>query len=229
MENRYNDNIREANQMILDLTPGNVTLRLMLAIELSNRLKEKIGYKIIELGCGEGDLTQYMLKVMPSLGLEVLDVSAEMLSLAKSKLEAYGDNVKYVQSDAYDYLKLIGEEKYDVIVSAWTIHNFPWDDKERIFQQIFSSLKPGGILLLMDKIYVDDLVVAQTYYNGQIARYKKLNDLVREDMLAHEVQDYSPAYKMSETQTKKALEKVGFKDFKLIDRIERDAVISVEK
>ena len=229
MKNRYDDNIREANQTILDLTAGNVTLRLMLAFELLDKLKEKTDHKVIELGCGEGDLTHYLFKVIPNLEMEVLDVSAEMLSLAKTKLVNYRDKVRYMQSDANEHVKFVGNEQYDVIVSAWTIHNFIWDDKKEIFQQIFSSLKPGGTMLLMDKIYADDPVVSQSSYDSQIARYEKLNDLVREDMLAHELQDYSPEYKMSELQTKVTLESVGFKNFKIIDRIERDVVVSVQK
>lgn len=229
MENRYDNNIRAANQMILDLTPGNVVLRLMLAFDLVDKLKGKVDYNVIELGCGEGDLTQHLLRVMPNLELEVLDVSSEMISLAKKKLESHGSRVKYIEGDAYNYLNSAGTEKYDLIVSAWTIHNFPWKDKEKIFGQIFASLKMGGALLMMDKVYVDSEIDAKLSYDAQINRYKKLNHLVREDMLAHEVQDYSPEYKMSETHTKEVLESAGFKNFKIIDRVERDIVFSTEK
>lgn len=229
MENRYNDNIREANQMILDLTPGNVALRVMLACELGEKIKSTSKYSIIELGCGEGDLTAYLLKVIPNLQLEVLDVSPEMLLSAKEKLKEYTDRLVFVQSDANDYLKSKGDQVYDFILSAWTIHNFLWDDKKKIFAQIFASLKPGGMMFLMDKIYEDNPQNAQVSYDMQIARYKKLGDLVRDDMLAHEIQDFSPDYKMSETPTREVLEKIGFKNFSIIDRVGRDVVISVSK
>lgn len=215
--------------MILDLTPGNVTLRLMLACELANKLKGKGNYKMIELGCGEGDLTQYLFKTVPDLKLEILDISPEMLALAEGKLKGYEGTVEYIQADAHDYLMSAGENKYDVIVSAWTIHNFPWDDKKKMFKQIFSSLKPGGVMFLMDKIYADNSIEAQDMYDAQINRYKRLSDLVREDMLKHEAQDYSSDYKMTGEQTRDILQSIGFKNYKVIDRIERDTVISVEK
>lgn len=81
----------------------------------------------------------------------------------------------------------------------------------------------------MDKIYVDDAVEAQNSYNVQINRYKRLDDSVRDAMLAHEVQDYTLEYRMTEEQTKTCLESIGFKNYKIIDRVERDIVISVEK
>lgn len=229
MENRYDNNIREANQLILDLTPGNVPLRVMVAYELASILPSKNNPKIIELGCGEGDLTWYLFKVIPSLQIEALDISAEMIASAKEKLASHQNAVTFIQDDASTYLKNSGEDVYDVIISAWTIHNFIWNDKKKIFEQIYTSLKTGGVMLLMDKIYEDDPVAAQASYDMQINRYKKLDDMVRDDMLSHEVQDFSEDYKMSETQTKQVLEAIGFKNFKVIDRVGRDAVISAEK
>lgn len=229
MDNRYDNSLREANQMILDLTPGNVTLRVMLACEFRERIKGKAEYRVIELGSGEGDLTAYLFKVIPDIALEVLDVSPEMISSAKVRLAEYGNRVTYIANDANDYLKSVGDTAYDFILSAWTIHNFTWEDKKKLFVQIFSSLKPGGMMLLMDKIYADDPKEAQVSYGMQIARYKKLGDLVRDDMLAHEVQDFSDDYRMSETQTREVLETIGFKDFKIIDRVGRDVVIAVTK
>lgn len=229
MENRYDSNIREANQMILDLTPGNVTLRVMLACELAGLVKGKTNPKIIELGCGEGDLTEYLFKVIPDLNLELLDVSPEMITLAKEKLSNRIQSVSFVEQDAADYLNKVGNDTYDFIISAWTVHNFPWNDKKKLFQQIYDSLKPGGVMLLMDKLYEDDSKAAQLSYDMQIERYKKLGDSVREDMLSHEVQDFSDDYRMQETQTKEVLESIGFKGCKVVDRVGRDVVITASK
>jgi ubiquinone/menaquinone biosynthesis C-methylase UbiE len=201
----------------------------MLACELSNLIKEKQDPEIIELGCGEGDLTEYLFKVIPNLKLELLDVSVEMITIAKDKLSNHTQSVSFIEKDAAGYLSEVGDNKYDFIISAWTIHNFPWNDKKKLFQQIFNSLKSGGVMLLMDKIYEDDLRAAQLSYDMQINRYKKLGDSVREDMLLHEVHDFSDDYRMSEVQTKKVLEEIGFKNFKVIDRVGRDLVISIEK
>ena len=229
MKNRYDDNIREANQLILDLTPGNVDLRLMLAFELAEKLKGKSDYKIIELGCGEGDLTKYLFKIIPDIQLEALDISPEMLSSAKENLKGHADQIVFIESDAEDFLEKGGDNTYDFILSAWTIHNFPWTEKEKVFRRIFASLKTGGTMLLMDKVYVDDPIETQLSYDMQMKRYQKLGDAVRDDMLKHEVQDFSLDYRMSETQTKEVLGKIGFKDFEVIDRVGRDVVISVTK
>tara|TARA_Y100000034_G_C6575198_1_gene249389 strand:- start:281 stop:511 length:231 start_codon:yes stop_codon:yes gene_type:complete len=75
LKNRYDDKLREGNQLINELNPGNTILKIGLAHEIRKSLKTKSNLKILEIGSGEGDLTKYILKMNPSVNLIALDVS----------------------------------------------------------------------------------------------------------------------------------------------------------
>jgi ubiquinone/menaquinone biosynthesis C-methylase UbiE len=122
-KNRYDNLLRDGNQSIIDLTPGNYVLRIELSLELKNIIQNKNNVKMLEIGVGEGDLTKYILKNNKSIHIDCLDISKEMLGLAKHSLSEYVNNLNFICADALDFLNT-AESKYDIIISGWTIHNF---------------------------------------------------------------------------------------------------------
>jgi hypothetical protein len=49
-QNRYDDKLREANHLILDLTPANYLMRIEIALEIKNIAQDKPNIKILEIG-----------------------------------------------------------------------------------------------------------------------------------------------------------------------------------
>jgi len=84
--NRYDDSLREGNQIIIDLTPANYTLRIELALELKSIIQNNPKRKILEIGVGEGDLTKHILKENPAIHIDCLDISEEMIETSKQTL-----------------------------------------------------------------------------------------------------------------------------------------------
>lgn len=229
MENRYNNTLREANQMILELTPANTVLRIVLSFLLKEKLAGRADSRIIELGCGEGDLTERMLAVNKDVSVEALDVSKEMLEMAKMRLQSFAPRVAFVHADAGEYLEERGPGVYDFILSAWVIHNFTWDDKRQLFRHIFASLKTGGYMLFLDKVYPDDENLSRRYYESQVKRYRLVEGAAGDDIIQHEAQDFSLDYRMKESETLECLNKVGFRNIEVVDRVEREVVMSARK
>ncbi len=62
IKNRYDNKLREGNQIILNLTPGNYVLRIELSLFLKNIFKNNKNFRILEIGSGEGDLTKHILE-----------------------------------------------------------------------------------------------------------------------------------------------------------------------
>ncbi|HLD02977.1 MAG TPA: class I SAM-dependent methyltransferase [Candidatus Nanoarchaeia archaeon] len=182
----------------------------------------------MEIGSGEGDLTQYILEHNPSLAIDILDVSPEMIERSKEALARYKDRVTFICDDALAYLKRT-DATYDAIASAWVIHNFTWDEKHRIFRKIHSCLSPQGALLLMDKVYPGNVKSRWEMAEHQFRRYRYLDEPLRTEILDHEAQDASDSYRMDEKATLKALADAGFSQMHLIDRVERDVLIAAEK
>jgi len=222
MKNRYTKSLVKNNQIILALVPANEVLRLIVAFELQDLYKT--GGRVLEVGCGEGDSAKPILEHTKA-SLDLLDVSKEMITLCKKNLRAFSARTQYICKDALVYLK--SAKPYNIIFSEWTVHNFPWKDKEVLFHAIYENLKPGGSFILMDKVYPEK--GAQQLLEQQIERYRRWGTKGAGDIIEHEKQDYTDAYRMDEKRLIAVLKKTGFTSVVIKDRVERDVVLVATK
>lgn len=97
----------------------------------------------LDLGCGDGRLTQFLLRRLPAGHVIAVDRSANMLQAARDRLTAEFDgHVSYVQLslEQIDY-----EAEIDLAFSNAAFH---WiKDHPRLFAAIYRALKPGGLLI----------------------------------------------------------------------------------
>lgn len=233
MENRYDNVLRKGNQTIIDLSPANVTLRIVLAKKYNEMLvSRKTGWNTLEIGCGEGDLTKQIMKYnSKSIHKHyLLDISEDMIASAKNNLSECKNDLRYICDDAYTYLKN-SNRTLAYIYSGWTIHNFLWKDKVKLFQVIYDSLTESGVMLMMDKIYPDDREEQLRLFDIQEKRHKEYIDSssLSYEICEHERQDFKDDYRMEETQTITLLKMIGFKKVYIVDRVERDVVLIAEK
>ncbi len=117
MENRYDDKLREGNQLIIDLSPANYTERIISSLELKNALDGTNG-NVLEIGIGEGDLTKYIFTYNPEISLDAVDISPAMIEIAKRNLSAHAKHVHYFCEDALGKFLRNSAKQYDVIVSS---------------------------------------------------------------------------------------------------------------
>jgi trans-aconitate 2-methyltransferase len=97
----------------------------------------------LDLGCGSGRLTEFLLRRLPQGHVIAVDRSANMLEAARSHLEpSFAGRVEYLQK-SLDELDL--EQKADLAFSNAAFH---WvRDHARLFAAVFAALKPGGWLV----------------------------------------------------------------------------------
>lgn len=106
--------------------------------------------RILELGCGTGELTVKVLKQCPHAELVAVDYSPRMIDFVGAKLDAKGerDRVKTFQLDfgawANDEADAEVESPFDAIISSLAIHHLTDEMKGKLFQKIARSLKPSG-------------------------------------------------------------------------------------
>lgn len=223
MKNRYDSILRKNNQAILDLVPYNPFLFTVAALEIKKLAKSES--RVLELGSGEGDSALPILK-RTGVHIDLLDVSKEMIKISKKNLKAFANRTKYICEDAHSYLK--EAESYDIIYSAWTVHNFVQKDKKELLKTIYGGLHKGGAFILMDKVY--PARGGQELLERQNARYKQyLPAAVSRAITGHEVEDANDTYRLDEKVLFKLLKEIGFKSATLVDRIERDVVIIARK
>lgn len=222
MKNRYDGVLNTFNRKILQFAPSNIVLRLVVAHEFKAAYKK--GMRVLEIGCGEGDSAEPLLE-NTDVSLTLLDASPEMITSCKLNLARYSGRTSYACEDGFEYLKRTAP--CDIITSSWTIHNFLWNNQVRLFKAIYRGLAPSGTFILMDKIY--PLKGGNKLLAAQLRRYAYLPPHVRDAIVAHEQADHTRDYRMNEKDIIGYLEETGFCALKIVDRVERDAVIVARK
>jgi SAM-dependent methyltransferase len=101
------------------------------------------GGAALEVGCGSGELTRHLEARFSRV--VALDLSAQMLRVARSRSESAA--VAWLRADAADWPFPAGA--FDCVVSLQTLHHLPL---EATVARMRDSLRPGGILVLMDLV-----------------------------------------------------------------------------
>ncbi len=109
-------------------------------------------YRILELGCGTGNLTCLLAQTFPNAHLTFVDIAPEMLAIARQKIASLTDRFEAVQSD-FNALDL-PENTFDLVISSIALHHLDDPDKARLYRNIFRWLKPGGRFRCADQCMI---------------------------------------------------------------------------
>ncbi|MCC4771582.1 methyltransferase domain-containing protein [Methanosarcina sp. DH2] len=104
---------------------------------------------ILDIGAGTGLLSSFMMKRYPEASFTLIDISEKMLDMAKDRFKN-NSNVKYI---AADYSKYDFVEKYDMVISALSIHHLEDEDKRDLYKKSYSILKENGIFINADQVH----------------------------------------------------------------------------
>ncbi|MFI5316877.1 MAG: class I SAM-dependent methyltransferase [Myxococcota bacterium] len=98
--------------------------------------------RVLELGCGSGDLTLALAARVD--GLDALDVSEPMLEVARSRADARHSRVRWIASSAEAFQP---SGRYSLAVAAESLH---WMDWDAVLPRIARWLEPGASLAIVD-------------------------------------------------------------------------------
>ncbi len=113
--------------------------------------------KVLDIGAGNGMLSELILKQYPNAQITMLDFSPEMLQSAKAYFEKNQidtRNVKYLVGDFItDSWK---EETYDLIISSYALHHIRnEEDLKKVFRKIATSLKEDNGTFICVDMYLE--------------------------------------------------------------------------
>ncbi len=119
-------------------------LRFFIMRELKNLRPQG---KLVDIGCGSGQLAILISQKYPGLEVKGLDVNLDMIETAvKNRERASAGNITFVLGDVQNLP--FENEYFDVVVSSLSLHH--WENAGKAFDEIQRVLKPGGSLLLVD-------------------------------------------------------------------------------
>ena len=124
------------------VSPGGKSL----AREMIGRLELKPGARVLDVGCGLGGSAFVMAREF-GLRVDGIDLSKNMLAIARQKLDAYG-LAGQVELERGNCLELECDTVYDAIYSRDVFLHI--HDKTRLFSVLLGALRPGGQLLFTD-------------------------------------------------------------------------------
>jgi tRNA (cmo5U34)-methyltransferase len=109
-------------------------------------------YRVLDLACGEGLLSQALLERYPDCRVVGMDGSLEMLVRAASRLAGFGPRFQASQFDLFDRSWRVAQPPVQAIVSSLAIHHLDSSQKQVLFQDIYGMLSPGGVFILADLV-----------------------------------------------------------------------------
>ncbi len=121
--------------------------------------------KILDIGCGAGNLEELILKKFPNSQITCVEASPKMAQISRSKLAKYKENVKIIKIDILDFKPT---EKYGLIISNIVLHNISYDKKEKLLKKIRGWLKSDGIFIWGDLIKYDDKKMQEFFVNYRL-------------------------------------------------------------
>jgi 2-polyprenyl-3-methyl-5-hydroxy-6-metoxy-1,4-benzoquinol methylase len=102
---------------------------------------------ILEIGCGPGNITRYLLSKKPDFDIFATDVAPNMIELAKQNCP----EAKFALMDARDISQL--GEKYDGIVCGFCLPFLTTDDVEKLISDCAQLLNQNGVIYIS---FMDD-------------------------------------------------------------------------
>jgi ubiquinone/menaquinone biosynthesis C-methylase UbiE len=109
------------------------------------------GMTVLDAGCGPGRLTVPLALSVGSAGHVVaIDIQLGMLARAMAKVEAAGlKNVEFVMASLGD--SKLATNCFDRAIMVTVLGEIP--DRAAAYAELFSALKPGGLLAVVEVIF----------------------------------------------------------------------------
>ncbi len=134
--------IESYDQSIRRFIPGYETGLLRAAEEIARARPRKV----LDLGAGTGALSEFILAQSDTTVVELLDVDAEMLAVARARLKRFGNRARFRQESFLDPLP-----SCDAAAASLALHHVPlMADKTRLYGRICEALAPGGVFVNAD-------------------------------------------------------------------------------
>ena len=105
--------------------------------------------KIMDVATGTGDLAIAMAKRVDRTQILGVDLSEEMLAVARKKIQKQGleERIMLEKGDA-ENLAMVSSESLDAATVAFGVRNF--ENIERGLSEIYRTLRVGGLLVVLE-------------------------------------------------------------------------------
>ena len=113
--------------------------------------QRKKGLTMLDLGCGDGFVTEAIRSRYPDNVFYLMDGSKFMIEKARERFKNV--DMIFLAETFENYLnRSANVDKYDFIYSANAIHHLDFPEKRRLYSRVFDELKAGGLFVNSDPV-----------------------------------------------------------------------------
>nr|WP_319374350.1 class I SAM-dependent methyltransferase [uncultured Methanobacterium sp.] len=157
VKDHFEEEAEEFDELIRTLIPFYESMINSLVLSLPFHGKEKI--KILDLGCGTGNISQEVKKRYPNSYITCVDLAENMIKMAKTKLSIY-DDVEFIRAD---FRELDFKGEYDAVISSLALHHLQPEEQKSFYCRIKEFLKEGGVFYNADNVLGSNPHLNQVY------------------------------------------------------------------
>lgn len=146
---------------------------------------------VLDVGCGPGIITKYLLQRRPDLKVMGVDLAPNMIELAKQN----NPTAEFLVMDCREISKLYN--KFDAIICGFTIPYLSKDETAQLISDCAERLNPGGLFYfsLIDGKYEDsDYQYASNQQDRAFVYYynsvKIMSMLAKDNLKIVQVEDF---------------------------------------
>lgn len=120
--------------------------------EIIAEIKKSLSHSIqvLDIGIGSGFMLDRLVSAFKEIDCYGIDFSSEMLKIASSRFSA-SQLINFNISDGVP--KEIEESTFDVILSAYVLHHFSYEEKIKIIDNYFQLLNETGVFIVADIVF----------------------------------------------------------------------------
>jgi tRNA (cmo5U34)-methyltransferase len=174
--------------------------------------------KLLDLGCGDGVLTEELLNVNSAISVTLIDGNEGMLQKAGERLNLFR-GLHFIKASFQEILDGTVElGNYDFCVSSMAIHHLEMNEKTSLFQLIASHLNPGGRFVNIDVVRPPSEELEGWYFSvwkdwlGHMMDRYNIRDELPEDLIRRYKDPASTNKPDTLGDQLKALQTAGFLD-----------------
>jgi ubiquinone/menaquinone biosynthesis C-methylase UbiE len=151
-------------QRTADITiPGRKEMLATIAELASSQNPQRL--RVLDLGCGTGDIAGEILGLRSEAEFCMLDFSDGMLELARERFRG-NEHVRILQHDLNEGIpENLSAEKFDVVTSCFALHHIELERRVGLYADIYRVLDDDGLFINGDIILRESPAVREWELN----------------------------------------------------------------
>lgn len=182
----------QVEQMFDNIAPTYDKLNHIMSLNIDRMWRRRVmrivrrakAHKIMDVATGTGDLAIAMAKRVDRTQILGVDLSEEMLAVARRKIEKQGleERIILEKGDA-ENLSMVASESIDAITVAFGVRNF--ENIERGLSELYRTLKPGGKLVVLEFSMPKNRLVRWVYSQYAHRLLPRIGGMISKDKQAY--------------------------------------------